>query len=125
MIQILNAHFPWILMMLIISFQSSMSNIKLPDLGVQFVDKIMHLMVFGVLGWLIARGMYKTNLTFINRHFLLFTLLIGGLFGLVDEWHQSMVPGRMADITDWLADMTGIMLFGLYYKYKIRKTART
>jgi VanZ family protein len=121
-IQLLNAHLPWLLMMMIISFQSSMSNIRLPDLGIQFIDKIMHLTVFGVLGWLIARGMYKSNITIVNRYFMLFTLLVGGLFGLIDEWHQYTVPGRRADITDWLADLTGIMLFGLYYKWKIART---
>ena len=124
MIRLLNAHLPWMLMMMVISVQSSMSNLKLPDLGFNFLDKIIHLFVFGILGWLIARGMFKSGHPFIQKHFLLFTLLIGGIFGLMDEWHQSMVPGRMADIQDWLADITGIVLFGFYYKWKIYKEAQ-
>jgi len=123
-IRLLNAHLPWMLMMMVISVQSSMSNLKLPDLGFNFLDKIIHLFVFGILGWLIARGMFKSGHPFIQKHFLLFTLLIGGIFGLMDEWHQSMVPGRMADIQDWLADITGIVLFGFYYKWKIYKEAQ-
>lgn len=119
MIRVLNAHVPWILMMIVISVQSSMSNIKLPDIGIDFIDKVIHLLVFGVLGWLIARGMYKSEHSFIRKHFLVITLIIGGVFGLLDEWHQSMVPGRMADLRDWMADMAGIVIFGLYYKWKI------
>jgi VanZ family protein len=31
-------------------------------------------------------------------------------YGMSDEWHQSFVPGRTADITDLRADATGAIL---------------
>jgi len=120
--RVLNAHLPWLLMMIIISVQSSMSILRLPDLGIGFADKIMHLIVFGVLGWLIARGMHRSEVPFIQKKILFFTLLLGGLFGLMDEWHQSTVPGRQSDIKDWLADIAGIIIFAIYYKLKMLKT---
>lgn len=33
--------------------------------------------------------------------------LLAALYGVTDEWHQSFVPGRMADVRDVLADATG------------------
>ncbi|MDP2902354.1 MAG: VanZ family protein [Methylovulum sp.] len=29
------------------------------------------------------------------------------LYGISDEWHQSFVVGRSADVSDWLADTSG------------------
>ena len=31
-------------------------------------------------------------------------------YGATDEWHQSFVPGRSADVRDWFADATGALL---------------
>ncbi len=35
---------------------------------------------------------------------------IAALYGVTDEWHQSFVPGRMADIRDVVADAAGAAL---------------
>jgi VanZ family protein len=119
--RLLNAHLPWIAMILIISFQSSTSGLKLPDLSFDFVDKFVHFFVFGILGWLIARGMYKTKNRFIHKRFLLLAIIIGTIFGLIDECHQSFVPGRQSDIGDWFADILGIITLSLFYKMKLQK----
>jgi VanZ family protein len=42
------------------------------------------------------------------RHSLL--LALGYLYGALDEWHQSFVPGRTPSVTDWVADMVGVTL---------------
>jgi VanZ family protein len=31
-------------------------------------------------------------------------------YGATDEWHQSFVPGRSADVHDWYADAAGALL---------------
>ena len=42
-------------------------------------------------------------------------LITVSFFGATDEWHQSFVPGREADLLDWLADTSGAALaIGLY-----------
>jgi len=43
-----------------------------------------------------------------RRHLLVFLLV--ALFGLSDEWHQAFVPGREANLGDWLADLLGAAL---------------
>ncbi|MHC5019233.1 MAG: VanZ family protein [Planctomycetota bacterium] len=35
------------------------------------------------------------------------------LYGATDEWHQSFVPGRVADGWDWLADAAGALAVAL------------
>ena len=44
------------------------------------------------------------------------------LYGASDEWHQSFVPGRDADILDWLADTLGasIALTYLHFRKKTK-----
>ena len=47
--------------MLAIFVQSSMSQLEIPDLGVTWSDKILHFSVFGLLGWLVARGVHHSQ----------------------------------------------------------------
>lgn len=37
------------------------------------------------------------------------------LYGLTDEYHQSLVPGREADVLDLLADTVGGLLGAITY----------
>ena len=36
--------------------------------------------------------------------------LIASAYAATDEWHQSFVPGRSADVHDWYADTIGSLL---------------
>jgi hypothetical protein len=74
-------------------------------------DKVEHL--FAYLGLTIL-----LNLTLIlqNKYLLLkrknslFTFLIAGLYGGLDEIHQYFIPGRSCEWLDFGADMIGIIL---------------
>jgi VanZ family protein len=35
---------------------------------------------------------------------------LGIVYGALDEWHQSFVPGRTPSVLDWLADVTGVII---------------
>jgi VanZ family protein len=37
-------------------------------------------------------------------------VLITAAIGLLDEWHQMFIPGRTAEINDFLADAAGALL---------------
>ncbi|MHB2154739.1 VanZ family protein [Calditrichota bacterium GD2] len=117
----LNAHLPWILLMILITIQSSMSGFKMPPLGLQIEDKLMHFFVFGILGWLLMRGMSLETQPWLHKKRVLVTLVIAILFAISDEWHQSLNLQRDADILDLLADILGIFYFTYLFKRKQNK----
>ena len=82
-------------------------------LRLPFGDKIAHMAVYAVLGAALAWGRARSPRAV--GHVLLLTL--GALYGVSDEWHQMYVPGRIPDVTDWIAD-----LFGLFAGYGLAIT---
>jgi len=66
-------------------------------------DKLAHLVVYGILGALLARG---RRLQGHLPHAVL--ILVGALYGASDEWHQSFVSGRQVSVLDWVADLCGV-----------------
>lgn len=86
-----------------------------PDVAPRFpgLDKVAHLAVYGVLGYLVARALRApaTLRTQLN------SLTAMATFAFVDELHQVVIPGRSASIWDWTADLTGAtagLLIGLH-----------
>jgi len=68
-------------------------------------DKIFHMgayFIMGILAWRFFNDLFaKPIIVF------LVSLCFSSIYGISDEWHQSHVPGREADILDWLADTLG------------------
>ena len=102
--------------MIAIFIQSSMSQIDLPDLGVTWSDKILHFSVFGVLGWLVARGFHHSQNRERQKKYFQITVPICIIYAATDELHQYWVPGRYADIYDFFADLIGIVVLAWLYK---------
>ena len=69
-------------------------------------DKLVHGGLYSILGLSLAWGRARTGFT--GSTALL--LIIGAGYGALDEWHQSFVPGRDANLGDWMADVVGVML---------------
>ena len=69
-------------------------------------DKLVHLVLYlafgGSLAW--AKRASRTEVP----HALL--LVLGAVYGAIDEWHQSFVPGRTPEFSDWLADLAGVLV---------------
>ena len=77
-------------------------------------DKIFHMgayFIMGLLAWRLFKDCFSKPLFIWGISFCFCSL-----YGLSDEWHQSYVPGRDADVLDWLADSIGasIALFGIH-----------
>ena len=73
------------------------------------LDKIVHALVFGLLSFLLLKSLHKFS--FANGRIILFGVgLVVILLGVMDEWVQSMVPGRTASPMDVLADGVGVAL---------------
>jgi len=70
------------------------------------LDKMAHVAAFGLLTFLLLR--YLRSIGFANGwRILLGVGLTITVMGVLDEWVQSMVPGRTASPMDVLADVAG------------------
>jgi VanZ family protein len=115
-------HAPWQFLMLIIFIQSSISMIELPDMGIDWFDKIVHFVVYGVLGFLVVRGFSRIKNIKIMKYYVIWSIFITSAYGITDEIHQFFVAGRICSFGDWLADMLGsIFVIYIYSWYKNKK----
>ena len=69
-------------------------------------DKVVHVGLFTVLGAALGLGRAWSGVPVPHGALL----LMGALYGLVDEAHQSLVPGRTPSVGDWFADLSGVLL---------------
>jgi VanZ family protein len=112
--------FPWQFFMLVIFLQSSSGQISLPDIGIDWFDKIVHFIVFGILAVLTLRGLKHADNPLIQNHFVWISILACIVFGGIDEIHQLFVPGRFGSVSDWIADILGIAGFSFVYLFHHR-----
>lgn len=91
------------------------------------IRKIAHFSIYALLGLLIMAMMLKSNIDYKRRFFI--TIIVGTVYAILDEFHQSFSPGRTPKITDVYIDMLGIILGILvmmlikkvYYQYITKK----
>jgi VanZ family protein len=72
-------------------------------------DKVIHALVYAVLGGLCFAAVRQTW-TLTKGRMVAAATLCAVLYGLADEFHQLFVPGRSADLYDALADGIGGLL---------------
>jgi VanZ family protein len=73
-------------------------------------DKILHLVYFAVMtgSWTLwfSREDWKVHPV---RNSIICIAAVSA-FGILDEYHQSFVPGRQMSVFDWMADTAGAAL---------------
>ncbi len=76
------------------------------------IDKISHALVYFVLCWLVRRAFYFQHLFFTLRRSSFFGgFLFSVAYGLLDEYHQYLLPGRPADFYNVVAATGGALLY--------------
>lgn len=100
---------PVILWALVIFCLSSIPNLSAPGSSFRILDKIAHFVEFGILGYLLMSAFASSRRTF-PRTRIIAVLLVGISYSVLDEMHQSLVPGREMDFYDILADLFGVCL---------------
>ena len=95
--------------MLLITFLSHVPQENIPNLGPDKIDIPFHFVEYSFLGFLLFRSISLEESLFFNSFYG--SLLIGMSFAILDEFHQSFVPGRHMSSIDMLFDSIGI-LFG-------------
>ena len=89
----------------VILVATSVPSSILPTVSYPMADKVVHFALYGVLGALVARSLdgVRSVKTFLAA------LAVLVVFGLLDELHQVLMPGRSSDVLDWLADCAGAL----------------
>lgn len=66
------------------------------------LDKVVHATMYGVLGYLVGGALAgEAGLAWVVAMAMIAAMAAG------DEWHQEWIPGRSADVFDWVADVAG------------------
>ena len=103
----------WNVVMLIAFFAPSSSVATLAT--IPYLDKIAHITLFG--GYMFISLLLFRHSRQLNRTLIFWLLGIGAIYGAMIEWLQSLVvPTRMGDWGDWIADVIGLLL-GLVVYY--------
>jgi len=106
----------WVIWFTVMWLASS-SNPEIKDApDIPHLDKIVHFCYFMAGGFCFANFLsLKKSITWKWKRIIQVTLLVGAIVGGIDEYHQTMTPGRTGnDLGDWLADTSGT-LAGAYY----------
>jgi VanZ family protein len=111
--------FPAIIWGLIILYLSSNAGIQLPPSFWDFlaIDKIGHLVFYGIFTILIAFGFYK-NKKVIRKKELFNALIISSIYGIAMELMQySFFPNRYFEVLDIIANISGSLMGILFFKH--------
>src|SRR5512136_10385 len=98
---------PVIMWMGVIFIGSSIG--KVPQVGDETLDGLVHraahLLEFAVLGALVLRA--TSNGRPVSKREIVITLIVTGLYGASDEFHQRFTPGRSSEGIAVLFDVAG------------------
>ncbi len=86
---------------------SSIPGTRLPKIDLPQSDKMVHALVYGMLGALLQRAQDMTVSRGRRRANLIATILLVTAYGVSDEIHQLWTPNRSADWRDVIADACG------------------
>jgi VanZ family protein len=109
---VLKYQVPPVLFAVLIYFLAAIPNVHLIIQLPVGADKIVHAVLFFVLCWLMWRAFYyQHTLPVIRNSAILGAFIFCVIYGILDEYHDSFVPGRSADFFDVVADAGGALLF--------------
>lgn len=124
----LKTYLPPVFLMSLIFIESSIPMDGGPD-SIRFLtsldpalQNLLHIPLYGMLAFLWNRSFQKNH--FSNRKMVLVTLFLTILYGCLDEFHQTFVPGRYGGLLDIYLDalgaFCGIILFLLSKRFPLR-----
>ena len=97
---------------------------EVPFWNIPYFDKIVHLGIFALLSFLMARGLAKQHKYDPKTGRLFYiTFIISALYGGLIEYLQNFVPGRSSEIQDFVANTIGTLigLLAFYFFNRSKK----
>jgi VanZ family protein len=106
----------------VILMVSSIPRLAPPPLGLTFTDKIAHFSEYLVLGVLSLHAFFKSG--YGGRNSFRAAFVICAAYGMLDELHQYLIPGRTVEILDMIANISGSLAgagLTLIFKSRVMK----
>ena len=100
-----------IIFLILITIGSSIPGKNMPALNIFRFDKILHLMEYFILGYLLM-NVFRDKTDYPK----LLTLFIGFMYGVSDEIYQFTVIGRFPSSFDVFADTLGLTLSIIFFQ---------
>jgi VanZ family protein len=86
------------------------------------LDKLFHAGIFFILCLLLNRALLnQRSVPLLSTYHLVLSLVIVIAYGVSDEFHQTVVPGRSPDFYDALADSLGGLACTFYLLLRARR----
>jgi VanZ family protein len=122
--KILLVYLPLIFYWILLFTLTSLPTDSVPSVGVN--DKLEHLLAyFGLSFLLYLTLLFQKKSIMLKKYAVLFTFLVIFAYGIMDEVHQLLIPGRSCELLDFLADMLGgivgiivLKILIKFYKYQ-------
>ena len=95
---------PPVAYMAVIFYVSGLSD-PLPTLTKHVWDKLLHAVEYLGLAVLFARALAGEGMAYVAAAIL--AVVLASAYAATDEYHQSFVPGRSAEVADLVADACG------------------
>jgi VanZ family protein len=102
-------------------FQLTLTTVPgdvLPSLPGFRIDWVAHFCLYFGLGFLIARAALVSKWSAAKLAAVWVAIAV---FGVLDEFHEELIPGRGAELMDWIMDATGSWT-GLVTGYVLTRT---
>ena len=103
------AWIPPVIWALIILVSSVIPGGALPDVKIDYLDKVVHFLMYIILALLMVRGYFYNFSNNIPPKVILFMLILGGGYGILMELVQCYIPGREASLLDAVSNIAGIL----------------
>lgn len=85
------------------------SSIPEPPIPSNVPDVSLHEVGYFCLGALLIRALAGGRWVGVTPRTLVLAWIIAVAYAATDEWHQSFVPMRHAELRDWIADAIGAL----------------
>jgi VanZ family protein len=87
----------------------------------KWTTALLHFIEFFILSFMLGVAFRHNSNKFLSKHAFILALVISGIYGILDEFHQAFVPGRFATISDALVDIIGALFAQIFRNLLKRK----
>ena len=111
----------WRVVVVWLVFQLTLTTLPgkaLPPMPGFRIDWVAHFCMYFGLGFLMARAAHRSGWS-ATRVALVWVAI--AVFGVLDEFHEELIPGRGAELMDWAMDASGSWV-GLVTGYVLMRT---